>query len=388
MKTKYLSTAKNLVYEAIYSRGVAMFLEKRVIEFENIEEIPGWRVYTVRGNTGMYEVQFPLIHIINPELVDPSRIIREFTKCDCEYYAENGVCKHIVAVCADLDREFSHSKPPSKKELTQFKSILDNFSLIDSGKKVSNWLESFRYVFDIEDFDLIGVSLRSIEGTVRESFAEPARYPLFFKGLQEDIHSRKSKYLKQKNIVEVATYTRFWLITGKEWFELFNTSVQGFEDVLQIKFYAKVWMIFLDYPSLFSSFFTKFSNTLSQLSKEIKTGVVDFLVEEKVEMKDVVEFAYTSDYKSFLKDHIDELNTEQLVRLLRVLPDESEHIDTNLEQQFKAWSDFLDPSQYKAFSTLFDMWRENGAGSSSFDNVYEYVLLQHKKKKAFIKLVK
>src|SRR6476469_3860675 len=103
----YLDTAKQVVDEAVYARGIRLYLEGRVGRHQDML-LDFWREYGMNEDHNRYVVRLPLLHLaLNSSKWDrASQVLKEHASCECAYYQEYGLCKHVVAVCASLEKEF------------------------------------------------------------------------------------------------------------------------------------------------------------------------------------------------------------------------------------------------------------------------------------------
>ena len=127
----YLETVQKIAQTDVYNRGLKYYLDGKVLSHQDLV-LDLWRKYKVSSNR-IYEVQIPLLHLaLSPKKFDKADLaLLESVSCECGYFQEFGICKHIVAVCGSLENEFNINLKKNKRRQTEslasnvFDSILE-----------------------------------------------------------------------------------------------------------------------------------------------------------------------------------------------------------------------------------------------------------------------
>ena len=93
----------------MFQRGQRFFIDGKVAAKTNLL-LPNWREYEIIDRKRSYFVRLPLIHeLLNSEILENLEMsflaISQVAFCECEYFASNLICSHLVAVCAEVDSE-------------------------------------------------------------------------------------------------------------------------------------------------------------------------------------------------------------------------------------------------------------------------------------------
>ena len=139
----YLKLLQEHVDSSIIKRGQKIFLDGGVQKLLNLE-IDGWQEARVTDAAYSYNVIVPLTHqLLSRDSWNKTfDIWQKLTRCQCPYYQEAGICRHILSVASKIDWEL-------QQQITKFEfedvgtSFIDIFEQVNSTQSVNNLLNQF-----------------------------------------------------------------------------------------------------------------------------------------------------------------------------------------------------------------------------------------------------
>jgi hypothetical protein len=419
MPISYLEAAKLKSSEAVYARGIKYYLFQKIKSWKDLP-LPFWRQYEVKGENQVYTVRFPIAHRLLEitSLEHLAEVVDTHTSCNCQYFIDYGICKHIVAVCNEIDVEFFDPKKDFKlksdaKEIArlQSSSVLDNIFGIEKQKKFSEYISYLfkpntpsyltrEMVIDLER-ELQPLVDKTLQMAKEKSFdealneyqidinAEPKTYPLAHKLLTE-ISPKLGYYKEEKDLyVLLEKVVYFWQSPA------FCLLYLSWQSPMTVENQAKhVYLLYrLSFTILSQSRWSLvWKDYLS--SKSLAQEVVDRVLEllESDFGRDTpitVAFAIWVRYSTWLETNLELLQNNDLLEIIKILPDRHEEIDRILRSRALAWIDYLpaNTQNYQELSHFLHEWANILGSSEYLDEVLEHLRLIHTKKKSLLALV-
>jgi hypothetical protein len=335
------------------------------------------------------------------------------------------LCKHIVAVCSEIDTEFFDPKKDLKlkndaKEIAklQSSSILDNIFGIEKEKKYAEFVnylfkpntpsfltremvieceKEFREFLPTLEVNLTKKGLEStlllfeseISKTITADKKTINTYPLLFK-INQEIISKLGFYKEEKDIftlLEKVVY--FW--QDQTFLYLILSWIQKITIENQTKI---IYFLFkLSFTILAESKWAKTWNLYLGsciISEEALSSVIgELLYDFGAEAQITSGFAIKTRYIDWLEKNIENLANLTLLEVIEILPEEHEKIDQILRDRAIAWVDYLPTNTvaYQELSQFIHSWATILGVSQYLDEVLEHVRRIHHKKKALITLL-
>ncbi len=376
----YLEAVQKTTAREVYGRGVKYYLEGKVLRHQALT-LDFWREYVVLGDEE-YKIKFPLIHLaLSPEKHDlANKVILENVTCECYYFRDYGVCKHIVAVTASLEQEFN---PVTKvavktKDKANVDSLLDSIFEAETEKKSRKFLDQFdQYINSSNNYYPFWFD---------ELVREVAKNPVEYKSFLEKLDLKISEALKMfETEVRVVTLIKESLYVGRKfWWEFWSKYFSLLEDYNQSKLYVSLWKMHL--TGVFSDFKGEFLEFLRSEDAYKKTEMFELLKKEFPNQTKIwITFAIDSQFTSWLEANLQSLDSENLLKVYDFLPQEQYQIERILLNQVKVWSDFLQPGNYKDIVKTFKLWEEKIGRSEVYEMAITYIKESHGKKKKLLK---
>lgn len=379
----YIRVIESLVDPGVYTRGIKYYLEGRVVSKKDLT-LDYWRLYEVVGNQS-YFVKIPLLHLaLSRDKFDHAEIaLMETVSCDCPYFLEHGVCKHIVAVCASLEEEFfqpSHHKNIKKNKTED--EILDNIFRVEEGRKQQSFIQNLEYCLEKD------CSNEMITMRLSDFLEYFDRKRLSVEGWLEVADSVIKDNLKQyeaeKRVVRIITNYYLFSIGGLPWWCFWKEYLSYLSLKSQENLWLKLWKL-LDL-GLNSEIGEELRKEIKKLDTSNKRNILEELQIELPENKETwVEFCFQAEYPDWIAENLDELDPFYLLQAATLLPEKSEVIEIRLRNQVKIGIDFLRTGDYKELLDILKTWKENLGRSSYFEEVIQYIKTSHPKKKKLLK---
>jgi uncharacterized Zn finger protein len=368
----YLEASKNLVPIEIYQRGIKYYLEGNVLGFEDLI-LDYWRLYKVKGKN-TYEIKIPILHLtINPDKFNKADIaLEQSSSCDCPYFIEYGLCKHIVAVCASLEKEFND---PQKK-LNQ-KTVLD--SIFEASEK------KIKQEF-LSKLDIFMNSSKSQNLTWLEKFIIESKNKENYKEFLSDLQPKFINYLdtfehEQKMMQILPISMQFG---GFSWWQVWKSVITKFLPQNQVKIYISLWRMNL--ANLFLDFKADFIDNIRNLEENIKLEIIFKLKEDFSNLPEYyISFGIKSQCSTWLKSNLEFFDPLKLLEIVEFKSDWQDEIERLIFRQIQIWSDFLTSnSDYREILETIDKWQKVLGRSDLFEDAIKYLKQNHNKKRRFL----
>jgi hypothetical protein len=376
----YLEAVKELVDPGIYSRGVRYFLEGSVSSYEEMT-LDYWRLYKVIGNKE-YLIKFPLLHLAlsQKKFNQAAQAITESVECSCDFYLEHGICKHIVAVCASLDQEFSLNLAKTKTKIAKKESsnLLETIFEADKIRQIRQFEIDFEQYLESSK----STNFRWLEDFTLAVIDTPSEYEEFLKHLKIIVHKYLIDFDKERKILKLIPKT---LIYGKKvWWDFWYTN---FDEINQNKLYdlwTEIWEIKM--LNMAGEFEKDIIAQLLQMDDQNKAVVLEKLQAKFTFNKNFwLEFVFVSKYWQWFEENLNSLDPQYLLRIAQVWPEKQDQIEYIILAQAKVWADFLQPGQYQEIIDLFRGWEDKIGRTENFERALDYYKDLHGKKKTLLK---
>ncbi len=368
----YQNLVKSLVDEAIYKRGLKIYLEGFVSTPRNMI-LDNWRLYSVRDVHDVYFVKTPVLHLaLASDKFDlAGSSVEESVSCSCSYFLEYGICKHIVAVFADLDNEFSKSY--SQNEAST-ENLMEAIFASDTVKKHRKWLETIDQLLsrDTTNYYYLDEISRTLKN--QEDIHQP-----FFKELAKIIEGVIGDYSREKRLVRIISESI--LVNRDSWLDFWREYFTAIDVDNQIRLYISLWKIYW----VTSKNKEEFLEVFISPDQCIKENVFNELHGEFIEDKMVwIEYAFASRYYDWLIDNMDRLDPKLLIRIAEIFPEKREEIEIKIMNQIKQWSDFLPSGDYEMVVDVFKTWSQKLGKSDYYMDSINYFRANHRLKKKLL----
>lgn len=368
----YLQLVQNQVPKSIFDRGVRLYLEGGVLSHKNLL-LDNWREYKVLG-TEVYIVRMPLLHFLLPrsKFAQADEAINQFVSCTCPYFSEFGLCKHIVAVCHDLEKEFFDIQGKQKLDQKVEDSILGSIFAVEQQSKQRKLLGHLDTYFSqsrqqnifwweqfIFDFQKNQVDYTDFQNQISTYFTSQ---------LRQYENEKKALYL-------ILTALK---LDGTRWWQFCLDLLPNFIDRQRLSFWSEVWK--LRFAVLTKPFDHLINSTVKSLEDSDKGEILARLKEDFEGQSEIwLDFVLSSVYTSFLEGNLQYFDCELLLDICHLIPEQRESIEIRILNQVKMWSDFLPVGDYSELEKTMTKWRILGY-SDYFDEAMKYITIQHKKK--------
>jgi len=376
----YLETVKKLVDPGIYARGVRYFLEGSVVAFDEMT-LDYWRLYRVVGNKE-YFIKFPLLHLaLNQKKFNlAAQAITEAVECSCDFYLEHGVCKHIVAVCASLDQEFSLKLASTKTKIAKKESsnLLETIFEADKNKQIRQFETDFEQYLESSK----STNFRWLEDFILAAIDSPIDYEEFLKHFKIIIHKYLIDFDKERKILKLIPKT---LIYGKKiWWDFWYDNFSEINENKLYDLWTEIWEVKM--LNMAGEFEDQIVQQLGQMSDQSKAIILVKLQEKfTFNKKFWLEFIYVSKYWTWFEENLNSLDPQYLLRIAQVWPEKQDQIEHIIFGQAKIWADFLQPGQYDEIVELFRQWEDKIGRTENFERALDYYKDLHGKKKSLMK---
>ncbi len=385
----YLDAVKKIVDESIYGRGVKSYLEGHILGFKDLI-LDYWRLYEVKGQD-VYQIKIPLLHLAlsRSKFESASQALSQNVICTCPYFAEFGICKHIVAVCASLEKEFNASKGSSPVEKQEIDSVLDQMFAAETKKQEQRWLERFQKFLkrDVENYTTEWY--KRVDFWVQVSLEisqQPNYYQNFTHSLQILADEQMRHWEGEKRLTNI--FGESVNFGGGYWLNLWYPYFDKLVIENQIRVWIEIWAGFFQKYSGVVSISKEFLSLLKVLPEEVKVGVFAKLQSDYMETKGMwLNFALQSEYLSWLQANLANLDPLTLLQTSRLLPDEQQEIEQRILAQTQTWSDFLLSGEYEQLTEVFQEWLKILGRTELYEQALDYIKKNHPKKKKLIQAI-
>lgn len=379
----YLRAVRTLTTDDIYQLGLKEYLVGNVLDYVQLD-LKNWRQYQVKGKED-FTVIVPLLHLLTTKLQwkEGGENLKKFTQCTCEYFRNIGTCKHIIAVCASLDRELKplHNSSAENQVATP---TLTHFINLESQNQVGEWMHEFEYFFELHDEDdPQNLSLGKLYETIRIA-ASGDYWGALSERLHRYITSNIDDYQFQKRFSKLVLFSRAWLVAGVGWWKLLLPFFSQLQPLLLLKIWSELWKEYEFFGASIPEAIPLIQSAAQELDSTQKLEIISLLQEQAAVLATQLSFAQFSMEEGFLREHLSQMDALQLVQLLPVMEEYKHDIEYHLVNQLKTFSDFLNVSNESTLVRYLKEWRNMAPDSAEFTRVLEYIKNQHKRRKKFI----
>ncbi|NJK71631.1 MAG: SWIM zinc finger family protein [Thermales bacterium] len=292
--------------------------------------------------------------------------------CECPYYAQYGLCKHIVGVCASLDQEFGSKY----REFDASEEILDNIFASQKVKTHRKWLETMDTLLSRDTGNYY--YLDNISRTIK---TEEGQHQPFFDELTKIVEVVIGDYSREKLLVRVILESI--LVGGQCWFDYWSEYFLQLDQYNQINLFKGLWKIYwvtaqIDYKEKLKSVFR---NPVEQVKLEVFN---ELFLEFGLEKNIWLEYCFVAEYYSWLDENFENLDPLTLVRYAEIFPECRENVDLLILNQIKMWSDFLPTGEYGMVIEVFQEWGNRLGKGDFYSEALEYFRTNHPRKKKLL----
>jgi hypothetical protein len=379
----YLSSVQSLTNASVYNRGLKIYLEGEVGRPKNLT-LDSWREYRVVGSfVDEYHIHFPLIHLlVNPSNFSKApQIIEEVVGCECQYFFEYGVCKHIVAVCASLDKEFGFERKDARgllKKVADSDGVMESIFEAERVRNERKWIDVLQQYLtrDIPHF-------YELDRMAKEVADNSGQHGDFLDYVLKLRDNTVGDYLKEKKLIRIILET---ILVGKEfWWDFWNECFFAFDERNIELLLIGLWKIHLVGSD--SGFLGKSIGFFKGLPETNKDMLICILEKEFRANSGplVIDFCFQIGYEKWLSNNVSLLSPQDIIRLCLLAPENREDYEFLLLNQLKVWVDFLQSGNYKEIRQVFEDWRTKLGTSQQYDEAIQYLKTTHPKKKTLWK---
>jgi hypothetical protein len=428
----YTQIAKDIVDSDIYNLGTRLYLDGGVGGVERLL-IDNWRIYNIKDGVKSYRVTMPVLHLVlNKNKFDQAgEALLQSINCTCNYFGEFGVCKHVVAVCQSMQKEFLEIEGKAKltnKEKQLGANLIGNIFDVEQKSKIRKLQEQFEAYFaksevrSIYWFELFvhevkknnlkptntpsaslpplkrGISLDSTQQSggfnlknhgdtvvaATSDLNSSQQYLVFLSELKESFKNKLRDYDMEKKVYYLMTVSL--QIGGRFWWEFWQDLIPDFSERQQLRLWSEVcrWKmsrITTEYNDLIEA-------TLVAKSDPEKKQILEKLQEDYPNSLNLwLDFVLTSRYEQFLIDNLDKFDPDLLIDVAYILPEQRETIEIKIMNQVKVWSDFTKSGDYTDIINTLTKWTKLGRSDYYWETM-KYIQIQHKKKPKLMKVLK
>jgi hypothetical protein len=401
----YTQIAKDLVETDIYNLGTRLYLDGSVGTIEKLL-IDNWRIYNVKDSLKVYRVTMPVLHLVlsRGKFNDAVEAILQSTNCTCSYFHEFGSCKHVVAVCQSMQKEFleveGKRQLTKKKDLEAVGNVLGNIFDVELKSKFRKLHELFETYFaksevkSIYWFEQFVHEVKKTKGKVKMNngsffssidFGDPnIDYTPFLAELKSIFQNKLRDYDQEKKVYYLMTISL--QAGGRFWWEFWQDLIPQFSQRQQLRLWSEVYRwkmsrITLDYNDLITA------KLVSMDDAEKKLILEKLQQDYENNLRLWLDFVLTSRYEQFLIDNLNKFDPDLLIDIAYILPEKLEEIEVRIMNQVKIWSDFMKAGEYQEIVHLLVKWVKLGR-SDYFWETMKYIQTQHKKKSKLMSILK
>ena len=366
----YSNPLKEMVPDIIYARGQKIFLDGKVIAHTEMV-LDYWREYRVKATnrSDEYYIRIPVIHLaLDRKKWDRvHEVYDDLVTCDCPYTTQyGGLCKHIVAVSLSLDNEFGFTKANSKARnnssnatnaKTQIDNLLDQIMEAEDNKLENAWLQDFENLLENPNWGSKHVLLSNItrENTKLSNNSEKV-YLEFWDNLELMIDSQIKDFDKEKKVLQVAVETLVY--DAEFWWKFWVKFIPKIDFQNAKMFWARVYRWRGDYK--INSFYPQLVTFATKNYSDIqKAEILEIIIrEQKINFKEQLEFCLDFNYITWIQEHLHLVDPANLLKIVKILPDEAERIELSISNQLIEWGEFIQPEGYDDLVLVFREWKK------------------------------
>ena len=415
----YTQIAKEIVDSDIYNLGTRLYLDGGVGGVEKLL-IDNWRIYNLKDGAKSYRVTMPVLHLIlsKSKFSQAGEAILQSINCTCNYFGEFGVCKHIVAVCQSMQKEFLEIEGKAKltsKERQLGTNLIGNIFDVEQKSKIRKLQEHFETYFaksEVRSIYWFELFVHEVKKTKNDTLKIPLlqkgvarsdgvfngdtvvaatsklnsnnQYAVFLSELQLSFRHKLRDYDMEKKVYYLMTVSL--QIGGRFWWEFWQDLIPDFSERQRLRLWSEVYRwkmsrITTDYNDLIE-------NILVNKTDLEKKQILEKLQEDYPNNLNLwLDFVLTSRYEQFLVDNLDKFDPDLLIDIAYILPEQRENIEIKIASQVRIWSDFTKSGDYTDIITTLTKWAKLGR-SDYFWETMKYTQIQHKKKPKLMGILK
>jgi len=391
----YLTLVQNIVDEGMYARGVRLYLDGKVMQPTDLT-LDYWRLYEVIGQRENSLVKMPLLHfaLSKKKESQAAAALEESVSCSCEYFAEYGLCKHVVAVCAALEQEWNPKDTQNKDG--EIDSILDSLFAVEQEKTVREVVVRLQNVLETGTITPLSMvqQLEPMAVWISAEFTSPN---VFYKTpvtdidfslvkLQQIISHYVGDYRKEKRIIRIISHPTLVEKGGISWLRFWLHFVPNMDEIHQKKVYFEIWTAVL--VGATKAFKSETYAIFADLDDTTKHHLLLKIKHEFEHEKEYwLTFIFTAKMKEWVIAHKEELDADYLLKAMDIFPENREEWEICLQRYFSTWTEFLPTGEYDEFIKSMQSWRHFGM-SDYLKDTLEYVLEIHPKKRKLVLAIK
>ena len=384
----YLEAVKSLVIKEVFQRGQKLYLGGDVLTYTSLT-LDYWRLYNVKGTTQdiLYKVKIPLLHLAlkRANWKKAPKALDESANCECAYYQEYGVCKHLVGVCAALDNEFyfrSTAKDEAEVE-NMASSILEQIIEVETQKEENEWLKNFEIVISNSNWYQKSRWLSTMTNQIRST---PELYVEFWNALKGQVSELCADFDHEKKCLALAVETL--IFDGDIWWSFWREFIEKGNFQNTKYFWMKVFLWKSD--SNINKIFPKLMYFARQKYSEKEKLEIISLILSKSKISFAAQLEYTSDLQilSWLKENMDKIDPQNLLKLVELFPDDTESIELKIYNQVREWVDLLPAGEGEELVQILQSWRDILGNSDLLQDLGNYIITTHKRRRNLVSQVK
>jgi hypothetical protein len=372
----YIDSIKPYIEPSIFNRGVKLYLEGGVISKKDLL-LDNWREYNVLDKHETYLVIIPILHLT----LDSSRFgqvfeaLNQVTQCECAFHLQFGICNHIVAVLAQMDKEFNSIPTISRSSASQ-SDILDTIFVAQKVKIHRKWLATVDALLSKENpnFYYIDEICKAIKD-------EPHEHSEFLQEFGRLLEPFIGYYLKEKRVLRIALES---ILIGKQiMWSFFLPFVLRMDSDIQTQFFITMWRYY--WMDACEGYKDDFVSELRKLDLDKKLEIYNRLKKDFPGQPELsIEFCFASQYFTPLIEQKSMLPEKDLIQLTELVPDLRDSTDLILSGHLKTWSDFLKAGDYNEFLGLVNLWSDRLGKSEVFVETLKYIIANHTLKRSLV----
>lgn len=415
----------------MFQRGQRFFIDGKVAAKTNLL-LPNWREYEIIDRKRIYFVRLPLIHeLLKSEILENLEMsflaISQVAFCDCEYFASNLICSHLVAVCAEVDSEYKNKF----KHTLENKSIHPKNSNLSNPNSVNNWENSatpktrsqisqkvgdslpksdistgiFTQIinWEVEKLETVWLNnwhfyLNNSVGYQHRFWFKKAQFlkevaankefsQQFLARISQDFGDICRDFYQEKNLIQLAAETV--LAGGKPWYDFWqkefgkmlnNSDVDSLKNYYQkidlTEFWWSMWN--MRNQTQIRLIWLQIEQDLANLEKSQKDKIWEKMSQNKGEnpkiyFKLYLEMALALDLTDWLDENLENMEPFVLIRIIeREITKQSKKgftIDQNLVQNSKENKNYNSNLTTQIIQTISNLW-ENTV-KNNYKNLWE-----------------
>jgi hypothetical protein len=392
MSFSYLNIVKDKVDITVINRGQKIYLEGRVKKIKDLT-LDYWRSYRIFEDNIDYIINFPLLHLalVRDKWDYVYKVLDELIYCNCEYYTENGICRHICSILAALDSEFKFTKvikdQETKKQLVSKLSIelfdqVINTNILRTGNEWINNIELYLRNPEWKGKNLwLGNMTLEIEQDINNDYK-----PYLDKIIEIAVNYVKNydnepillELIADSIIYKASFWWAFWqkgvfsYISSKNLKYLIIKILSWFED----KQIQSIFKLIINYINLKYDFKEKLE-ILNQLSGFKRFKLID-----------LIRIGYDLDLKDWIYSKLGLLDSDNLINVAELIPEYQDEIEKIVSEQILQSILFLPSEENENFYTTMSLWEKIIGKTELFLYTLEEVIKIVRRRSKLVKQLK